>query len=119
MSVNRNVAVCLAKFGYEAFDGSFLGIGAVVLGRCAILCYTSAIGYSDGIGVLSYAMCAHLAERSAFVDGSISIDDVVIAYAIEASLSVPMVYQSYCAVLRCACGCAVDDNLVDGASHDG
>lgn len=118
MSVNWDIAVCLAKLFDELTDGDFLRISSVILWRCAIFGYSTAIGYADGIGVLSYAMCAHLAERSAFVDGSVSVDDVVIAYTVEASLTVPLVDELDCAVLRWSCSCAVDDDLVDGAANE-
>lgn len=49
---------------------------------------------------------------------AVSIDYIVIAYAVEATLTMPLVNQFDCAGLRRTSGGAVNDNLIDSPSHE-
>lgn len=62
------------------------------VGGLPIFVQTTDIHDADAVGVVSFAMSANLVERSAHLQGTIEPYYVVIPDAIEALLSMPLVY---------------------------
>ena len=62
------------------------------VGGLTIFVQTTDIHNADAVGVVSFAVCSHLVERSAHLQGAIEPYYVVVPDAIEASLSMPLVY---------------------------
>lgn len=62
------------------------------VGGLSIFVQTTDIHDADAVGVVSLAVCSHLVERSAHLQGAIEPYYVVVPDAIEALLSMPLVY---------------------------
>lgn len=67
---------------------------------------------ADAVGVVTFAVCANLVERSAHLQGAIQPYDVVISYAVKAPLAVPFVDIASRHVTPSRRGCAVDDYFI-------
>ena len=86
------------------------------VGGLPIFVQTTDIYYADAVGVVSFAMSANLVERSAHLQGAIEPNYVVVPDAIEALLSMPLVYIGSRHVTPGGRGCAMDDYFID-VSH--
>ena len=95
---------------FEQIEHGLLLLGcASVLGCFVVFGKSTDVADADAVGVMSLAVCADEFERTAFVDCAVEVDDVVVAYLGEATLTMPAVDVSDGEGLAFGCGGAMDD----------
>lgn len=75
----------------EGEECVLLRLRPCVLRGLAVLGEPADVADADGMGVAVLAVCADFGEWSALVDAAVTVDDVVIADALEATGTVPAV----------------------------
>ena len=93
--------------------GALLGRAGV--GRLAPGIEASLVADADGVAVVPLAVCADDCLAAAWLDGSVTTDDVVVADGFPASGAVPLVYLGCRAGLRGLHGRAMDDEKGNGS----
>lgn len=68
---------------------------------------------ADGVGVVAGDMCSSLREDPARLDGSVQLDDEVIAHSLESSLHVPSLDVGDVEILALLGGRAMNDDACD------
>ena len=101
---------------YECTKRGFLCCRPSVLGL-AVGRQTADIADADADSIVTFAVCANLALRSACVYAAITIYHEVIADAVEASLAMPAINIFNAEVLALCSGTAMNDDLCN-FSHD-
>ncbi len=110
MSVDGSARITGFQVGDKPDKRSPLRFGARVLGRFAVGGTATDVADADGIGIVALAMRPDFPDRSALVDGAVTVDDEVIADATEAALMMPLVYLLYGEILALrGCGAMEDD----------
>ena len=80
----------LTQFVQQCHQGGFLHKGARVAGT-TVLVKSALITDTDGVGVVPLAMCPNLGQRPTYPNRAIYSDIVVVADAVESSLTMPAV----------------------------
>ena len=116
MAVNGGEWELFLQLFYECTKRVFLCCRPSVLGL-AIGRQTAHITDADADSIVTFAVCANLALRSACVYAAVTIYHEVIADAVEASLAMPAVDVLDGEVLALCSGTAMNDDLCN-FSHD-
>ena len=117
VSVHGCVRESVAQFRDESGERYELRLGAGILWTAGCLVPSADVADADRVVVVSQAVCADLFERTASVDFSVEVDDIVVANVVESSLEVPEPYvgDGGCAPLGGVA--AMDDDFVYGAHY--
>ena len=91
MTMDSGIGKLRPELAKERKQCRLLLLGACVLGCLAVGGETTDIADADGVGIVTFAVCANLFKRSARVDAAVKVNHIVIADAIETSLAVPAV----------------------------
>ena len=91
MSVDGGIGKLRPELAKERKQRRLLSCGACVLGCLAVGGETTDIADADGVGIMTFAVCANLFERSARVDAAVKVNHIVVADAVETTLAVPAV----------------------------
>lgn len=75
------------------------------------------VAYTNRCGVMPGGVRTYATNVSPLVDATVEIDDVVIAYAVKTSLTMPLVDVSDCVVTPLGRRCAVHNDLLN-ISHN-
>ena len=116
MTVNGGERELFLQLFYESTERGFLSCRPSVLGL-AVGRQTADIADADADRIVTFAVCANLALRSACVYAAVTIYHEVIADAVEASLAMPAVDVLDGEVLTLCGGTAMNDDLCN-FSHD-
>lgn len=98
----------LTQFVQQCHQSGFLHKGARVAGM-TVLVQSALVANADRMGVIPLAMCSDLRQRATYPDCSIHGDVVMVADAVEASLTMPTGDVLYRHSLVGKRGGAVDD----------
>ena len=116
MAVNGGERKLFLQLFYECTERGFLCCRPSVLGL-AVGRQTADIADADADSIVTFAVCANLALRSACVYAAVTIYHEVIADAVEASLAMPTVDVLDGEVLALCGGTAMNDDFCY-FSHD-
>lgn len=99
---------------FEQIEHGLLLLGcASVLGCFVVGGKSTDVADAYAVGVVSLAVCANQLYRATFVDSAVEVDDVVVAYLGEATLTMPAVDVSDGEGIAFGCGGAMDDDVSD------
>ena len=116
MAVNGGEWELFFQLFYECSERGFLCCRPSVLGL-AVSRQTANVADAETDRIVTFAVCANLALRSACVNAAVTIYYEVITYAVEASLAMPAVDIFNGEVLALCGGTAMNDDFCN-FSHD-
>ena len=97
----------LLEFCNQLAQGLFL-LRCAGIARLKGIIIAANIANAYGVGIVAGAVGAGFFYGAAFVDGSVQVNYVVVAYLSKSTLAVPEVYIFYCVVTAGGGGAAVD-----------
>ena len=112
MAMDGGIGKLRPELSKEREQRRLLRCGACVLGCLAVGGETTDIADADGVGIVTFAVCANLFERSARVDAAVKVNHIVVADAVETTLAVPAVDVGDGERLVLGGGGTMDDDVV-------
>lgn len=118
MTTHGQVAVAAPQVADQSTERHLLRRGASVV-RMTFGVETTYIAHSNGTFIVASAVGSCAAFGPSFPNFTIETYEVVIAYAVPSTLSVPAVNVGHGHFAACRCGCAVHDDFTDNSVGPG